>query len=324
MKHLLIIDPLLKGLGSNLVATGHSLGGGLAQIAVARHAAQFSEVYTYQSANIKKSDVDRLAKQNAALKARQYRIGGDQVPTSGEAAVTGEIVEVNRQASGAGLTQNANAAGGHNAPVAIEMLREMNSGGLIGKGNALAHSIIKNGSRDNADLLGGTASFRVNNTYPTALDTTPGREGIKQNVTGSMFIRQFVSTYQNNAVYNILAERALPVLQNLRKGLSPDLLAQRLQAIAREMVTKPIEHTESSRLMLKVIFDQLNQGAFAQYRSSVKEWQKNCEDLDFDSKIIDENKRRFIQDTINFWYSVHVEDESLYIEAKKFWPQDPA
>ncbi|WP_420596095.1 eCIS core domain-containing protein [Deinococcus sp.] len=318
-----IIDPFLKSLGADLVATGHSLGGGLAQIAAAKHAGQFSELLTFQSANISKQDVERLAKQNTALKARQFRVVGDKVPTSGEAAAQGEVVEVRRSAAGAG-TQNLSFVGGHNAPVALELLREMALGNAIDKNNKLAQALIQHGSQDPVTPRGGEAGLMLNDRYPTAQDSTPGKEAEIKSVTGRLYIEQFINAYQNNAVYNILAEESFVRLGEIGDGLSPQRLVDRLLSTADRIIANPIHHTASSQLMLKVIFEKLEQEDKEKHKSDkvgikLTEQRQSCESLDFDSEIINENKRRFKKNALDLWYSLNPEAEQLYLEARKLW-----
>ena len=321
-----IIDPVLKPLGANLVATGHSLGGGLAQIAAAKHAGQFSEVCTFQSANISKSDVERLAKQNKALKAKQFRVLGDVVPTSGEAAVQGEVVEVRRSAGGAGLIQNASVAGGHNAPIALELLREVALGNTIDKNNKLAQALIQHGSIDPVDERGGEASLALSDRYPTSKDTTPGKEAEKQDKAGKLFLNKFVNTYKNNAVYNILAEESFTQLGEIGEGLSPKDLVRSLLRAADEINAQPIRHTESSRLMLKVIFEKVEQDYAKWKDQSNAKWtaqqHQDCESLEFSSRIVDENKERFKNNILDLWYSLNPDSEQLYLEAYKLWPHN--
>ncbi|WP_420596779.1 eCIS core domain-containing protein [Deinococcus sp.] len=320
-----IIDPLLKGLGANLVATGHSLGGGLAQIAAAKHAGQFSELLTFQSANISKTDVERLAKQNSALKAKQFRVLGDLVPTSGEAAVQGEIVETRRRAAGANI-QNLNAIGGHNAPVALELLREVALGNALDKNNKLAQALIQHGSIDPVEERGGEASSALSNRYPTSEDTTPGSEGKKQNVTGNLYLDQFINTYKNNAVYNILAEESFTQLGEIGDGMSAEVLVLRLFAAANEVIAAPIHHTASSQLMLKVIFEKVEQDYLksgdATNAKYIAAYRKDCEGLEFSSRIVDENKERFKNNILDLWYSLNPDSEQLYLEAYKLWPHN--
>ncbi|WP_240741041.1 DUF4157 domain-containing protein [Deinococcus sp. Arct2-2] len=111
-----------------LLMLGHSLGGGLAQLAATMYPQYTRTVVTFQGANIDQKDIDRLVKYNQnnpalAITARHYRADGDVVPTSGDAAVPGQIhyfdpqwkPENSNQAFGSTIADRASK--GHNIPL---------------------------------------------------------------------------------------------------------------------------------------------------------------------------------------------------------------
>ena len=89
----------LKSYGK-AYATGHSLGGALAQIVTAYHTSAIHQLVTFQAANVDQKTVELFKKntkaENRTVATRQYRIDGDVVPTSGEAALPGEIFYFDR------------------------------------------------------------------------------------------------------------------------------------------------------------------------------------------------------------------------------------
>lgn len=326
-----IIDPLFKSLGGDLIATGHSLGGGLAQIAVAKNPGLFSEVYTFQGASIKEADVQKLEQRNKQLKARHFRVDGDAVPSSGEAAIHGQVFDVERHAGVLGNPlNNLNVTGGHNTPLALDMLRNAGSAGLISKGNTLGQALISKGSRDPTELAGRGVRTGLVSTYGTKQDTFPGQENLKQNVTGRVFMPAFISTYQNNIVYNSLAERALPRLLKVKPGGSVQVLEQQLQAIVRDLSNDALTQTASTKAMLEVItkarldgMARADRGQTGQWRAAIDkergEFQNIVNDsrnFRIDPRVIEENKQRFANTIADLWYAVHPEAQQQYLELK--------
>ncbi|WP_189062736.1 hypothetical protein [Deinococcus arenae] len=111
-----------------LLMVGHSLGGGLAQLAATMYPQYTRTVVTFQGANIDQKDINRLIQYNQknpalAITARHYRADGDVVPTSGDAAVPGQIYYFDPQWRPHGSNQpfKSNAydhvANGHNIPL---------------------------------------------------------------------------------------------------------------------------------------------------------------------------------------------------------------
>lgn len=79
-----------------ILMVGHSLGGGLAQLAATRYPQYTRTVVTFQGANIDEKDVARLEAYNKenpqlAITSRHYRADGDVVPTSGDRGLPGQI-----------------------------------------------------------------------------------------------------------------------------------------------------------------------------------------------------------------------------------------
>ncbi|MBZ9751508.1 DUF4157 domain-containing protein [Deinococcus sp. HMF7604] len=350
-----IIGPVLKAYSGDLVATGHSLGGALAQIAVVKNPSRFSEVYTFQGANIKKSDVEKLAAMKK-VKARHYRVTADAVPSSGEKGIPGQVYEFDRKAGTAGLSVNwrtgqtkfsPDASDGHNAPILLEVLQDLQGQGLAK--NALAQNLVKNGSQDPNELGGFNTQMPLLRTVPSALDTTPGKEGLKQAVTGVAFLPQFQTTYENNVIYNILLEQTLPLLQQItvQSVKNAAELVRRLTAVGAKVETFKLAHTPQSLKMLEVIYagpqaakraavadykaklktsqnmaispynPQVLKAMEAQYEEFVQRKQRFIE-LDIPQKILDENLDRLtdLGRLLDLWYTVHPSADALFSAAR--------
>ena len=80
------------------IVTGHSLGGALAQMAASEYPALVSQVVTFQSPGINRSQTAKLDAFNAqhqadgrAIDSTHYRVEGDAVPAGGEALTQGTV-----------------------------------------------------------------------------------------------------------------------------------------------------------------------------------------------------------------------------------------
>ncbi|MXV22060.1 DUF2974 domain-containing protein [Deinococcus xianganensis] len=72
------------------VFAGHSLGGGLAQVAAARMPGKVAEVITFQAPGLPKDLAAQFTAQSDAH-STHYRVAGDIVPQSGDTHLPGEI-----------------------------------------------------------------------------------------------------------------------------------------------------------------------------------------------------------------------------------------
>ncbi|MFC4427212.1 lipase family protein [Deinococcus navajonensis] len=121
-----------------LLMVGHSLGGGLAQLAATLYPQYTRTVVTFQGANIDQKDIDRLVAYNKAnpalaISARHYRADGDIVPTAGDAAVPGQIHYFDPQWRAKGTSQTFGStasqrfSSGHNIPLLNTYLQGLNT-----------------------------------------------------------------------------------------------------------------------------------------------------------------------------------------------------
>ncbi|GGN34704.1 hypothetical protein [Deinococcus daejeonensis] len=110
MPNLQLIDANLARLKGKAVSTGHSLGGGIAQLVVAARPAHFSSVVTFQAPAIDQAEVAKVRRYNAGagkaapITARHYRVDGDIVPTAGQQVLDGQISYFDRAVRPAGST----------------------------------------------------------------------------------------------------------------------------------------------------------------------------------------------------------------------------
>lgn len=135
MPNLQLIDANLKRLQGKAVSTGHSLGGGIAQLVVAARPDHFSSVVTFQAPAIDQAEVAKIRRYNAGagkaapITARHYRVDGDIVPTAGQQVLDGQITYFDRavRPAGSGVPFTASAAesliAGHVTPMLTTYVR---------------------------------------------------------------------------------------------------------------------------------------------------------------------------------------------------------
>lgn len=117
--------------GKKMNVTGHSLGGALAQIYTALNPEHVGQLVTFQAANIDRKTVQqfRTNRSSASVRAREYRVDGDAVPTAGQAALPGQMYYFDRATRPQGsrgaysndVAQNASA--GHVTPMLSTYIR---------------------------------------------------------------------------------------------------------------------------------------------------------------------------------------------------------
>lgn len=183
---------------------------------------------------------------------------------------------------------------------------------------------------------------------PSSLDTTPGKEGLKQAVTGTAFVPQFRTTYENNVVYNLLLEKIMPELQRMTVAevKSAAGLVRQLTALSQRIPRLQLAHTPQSLFMLDVIMkkpgEKLRQAVesyrkgmrasagqpispynprvlkeLEQQQAEFEAYRQRFLKLQISQKIRDENVRRLtlLEPLLNAWYSVHPAADDLYRAA---------
>jgi pimeloyl-ACP methyl ester carboxylesterase len=91
------IAALLAVAGGKVIATGHSLGGALAQLAATHFASQVQRVVTFQSPGISNDEAAKLVAHNAnaapedQIRSTHHRAQGDLVHLAGESLTEGDV-----------------------------------------------------------------------------------------------------------------------------------------------------------------------------------------------------------------------------------------
>ncbi len=105
-----LIERNAAALGRSLM-TGHSLGGGIAQIVTARLPQYASECITFAAPGVLQADADSLKGKN--IPSAHHRTVGDIVPTSGDKMTPGQIVVYDRYIA----AQDSEALRGDRSPL---------------------------------------------------------------------------------------------------------------------------------------------------------------------------------------------------------------
>ncbi|OOV11351.1 hypothetical protein BXU09_19995 [Deinococcus sp. LM3] len=190
-----------------ILMVGHSLGGGLAQLAATLYPQYARTVVTFQGANIDEKDVARLevynkANPQLAITSRHYRADGDVVPTSGDRGLPGQIHYFDPQWKPHGTDApfagdiTKLATSGHNIPLLNTYLQ-----GLKTSNPAL--SILKTaGIQDEHQFAPGQArqDARVvyGGSYSSAQDPRLVTEGGRDNLLGLQRYLTYVSQKHPN------------------------------------------------------------------------------------------------------------------------------
>ncbi|WP_189070374.1 hypothetical protein [Deinococcus radiotolerans] len=216
--NLKLIDANLSRLKGTAVSTGHSLGGGIAQLVTALRPAHFASVVTFQAPGIDAAEVQKLRQYNAGagngtpITARHYRVDGDIVPTAGEQVLDGQIYYFDRSSRPAGtqapfqsnVAENVQA--GHVTPMLSTYIR----------GSKPVHPdlqvIASQGLKDEATLQPGKDKRDVQTTfsgsYATAQDPRINTEANRKIATGKLHLMPgedpFEAVIYANIAYNTL------------------------------------------------------------------------------------------------------------------------
>jgi hypothetical protein len=187
--------------GRGAVATGHSLGGALAQIAACFYPDAIVSVVTFQAPGIPREVLDRLrtVPPDAQPTARHHRVAGDLVDDAGEDVLPGAVMLHGND--------HTSPIAAHKAfPVLSERQREADAGGAVvpdfarGKIDPGVGSTTRTGTTESSDMgrdLGGVAETA--RRHPTAggavvglmlSELFPGPPGIKEaigSVSGALY-----------------------------------------------------------------------------------------------------------------------------------------
>ncbi|NJK45409.1 MAG: hypothetical protein HC933_15080 [Pleurocapsa sp. SU_196_0] len=223
------------------MASGHSLGGALAQITAARYPV-FQRLLTFQSPHVKGEDVDRLEAQSK-LRARHYRMNADVVPLGGpQSRMAGEIVT---------FRDSNSLPGQHHTPMLSELLEQTRAEG--GRLNAQQVALVESGKQPVNEVghpNGNANRVNLQSVIAGRDDRVPASEAL-----AGLFSPQNENVVANNLLFNITREMLRPDLEkltpvNLRKnGGVPTLVArlgQMRDRIQQQVFLKALREREFS------------------------------------------------------------------------------
>lgn len=257
--NLKLIDANLSRLTGKAVSTGHSLGGGIAQLVTALRPAHFTSVVTFQAPGIDAAEVQKVrqynagAGQGAPITARHYRVDGDIVPTAGEQALDGQIYYFDRSSRPAGsrapfqssVAENVQA--GHVTPMLSTYIR----------GSKPVHPDLQvlatQGLRDEATLQPGKDKRDVQTTfsgsYSAARDPRINTEANRKLATGKLHLMPgedpFEAVIYANIAYNTLLSHIEAVAGD-RNVKTYEAFKQRCAAILNSTGPLPLDPDDVS------------------------------------------------------------------------------
>lgn len=257
--NLKLIDANLSRLKGKAVSTGHSLGGGIAQLVTALRPTHFASVVTFQAPGIDAAEVKKVRQYNtgagkgAPITARHYRVDGDIVPTAGEQALDGQIYYFDRSSRPAGtrapfqsnVAENVQA--GHVTPMLSTYIR----------GSKPVHPdlqvIANQGLKDEATLQPGKEKRDVQATfsgaYSTAQDPRINTEANRKLATGKLHFMPgedpFEAVIYANIAYNTLLSHieAVAADQNVK---TYEAFKQRCSALLNRSEPLPLDPDDVS------------------------------------------------------------------------------
>lgn len=197
-----------KAKGKSLVSAGHSLGGGLAQIAAARHP-EFTQLLTFQAPGINPDDVQKLVartklnlRQEPVLQIRNYRTTYDTVPYAGKGDFPGVTYSFERSLHNPALDLIKAGGDNHNFPMLGEFLET-----LLKSGQPLSpqdQAIVSLGKQSPAEKTGADdQSLLMSRSFNAPLL----RGGPAQaQILPAMFSGHIFNAVANNVVYNNIVD----------------------------------------------------------------------------------------------------------------------
>ncbi|UBV45506.1 hypothetical protein LAJ19_21520 (plasmid) [Deinococcus taeanensis] len=257
--NLQLIEANLARLKGKAVSTGHSLGGGIAQLVTALKPQFFASVVTFQAPGIDANEVKRLRRYNAGagksapVTARHYRVDGDIVPTAGQQMLDGDIAYFDRTSRPAGTTTPfstnvaENVTAGHVTPMLSTYIR-----GLKPVHPDL-QVIVNQGLRDEATLQSGKDKRDVQMTfsgaYATAQDPRINTEASRKKLTGNVDLIPGQDPFEAVVYANIAYNTLLSHVENVAADQRVKTLAefrQRCDAIFQSGRPLPLDPDDVS------------------------------------------------------------------------------
>ena len=325
--------------GGSAVVSGHSLGGGLAQVTAARFPV-FEQLLTFQAPHVKAEDIERLEAQKK-LRSMNYRMNMDVVPRGGpQNKMAGEIAVFEDQNTSANKPFNS-----HHTPMLAELLEQTKAEG--GRLTPQQAALVDNGKQPPNELNdpGQDANtVRLQQLVPGKDDATVAIKGSAGYFYG---LNQNVVT--NNLLVNVMRELLLPDLEkltsaNIRRNGGTKTLLERLNR-QRDRIgqqeffneARAQSFSSASQTILEAygdadkIFtfdvtrlrDELKMTAVSRGSDHPKHklleialWWKTGEQSDAVNDIIETTRFMARQDLGRWWYSLNLDGEDLYRQLK--------
>jgi len=197
LSNLELISRNAASLDKSLM-TGHSLGGGIAQIVTAKLPQFTSECITFSAPGIAAADAKSL--EGKKIPSTHHRTGGDIVPISGDASTPGKIITYDRfvgAANGQDWNRDRNVATTHNSMPVHTMMNYTNFNKLLPIEQEIMNRGVSGPNRDDAQRR--TISV-VSSVVPTSKDPAvrAGERSLSIGVTRRVFMA--------NLGYNLAVE----------------------------------------------------------------------------------------------------------------------
>lgn len=186
------------------VFAGHSLGGGLAQVAAARMPGKVAEVITFQAPGLPRNLAQQFTAQSDAH-STHYRVAGDIVPQSGDTHLPGEIEYFTRFTQTGGLSKPAvEAQNSHVSYPLTTVLQGMDPAKLTPEQRA----IVQYGAHDRQEAGGTQARMTVTGSLSTKQDPRVNVEWARSTVAPALLnkLGYVEDMVRMNLGYNLLLE----------------------------------------------------------------------------------------------------------------------
>ena len=199
LSNLELISRNAASLGKSLM-TGHSLGGGIAQIVTAKLPQFTSECITFSAPGITSADAKSL--DGKGIPSTHRRTEGDIVPISGDASTPGKIITYDRlvgAANGQDWNRDRNVATTHNSMPVHTMMNYTNFNKLLPIEQEIMNRGVSGPNKDDAQRRSISV---VSSVLPTSQDPAlrAGGRSLSVGVTRRVFMA--------NLGYNLAVEYA--------------------------------------------------------------------------------------------------------------------
>lgn len=324
-----------KTKGKSLLAAGHSLGGGLAQIAAARHPGLFGQLYTFQAPGISKEGVREIEK--GKTQTRNYRMTWDVVPTANQGAFAGDVFTFEDPAL-KGPSKLKGVQQNHVIPILSQFLAGMQQDGMkLDKQQQALRDYGKRAVNETPTNAVTTRFLGKGQDVPImageagkAIAAPVGFSGVMNNAVA------------NNLVYNLLIERARQDLKAIPATGGVQVVSRKLRDVvswAQSVDPKSLGLTADARRVITdyaTVNPDLPQGLMKTMLASDQAAVRTGGNALFKSEgqarylevilamktgdfasgnvsaILTENRERFIRDLPSLWFSLHPDGAAIY------------